>query len=214
MAMARYPAPASRRTMPRPRPRLPPVTMTLRSMARDLARRRDGERRDEGDRRGHLVAGKLAETELQELVGELRTLTVRGVDLRSQHHVGDHERAGDGILPGPHERHPHLRVAVDDSLDLFGMDLEAADVDDPAASADEVVAVSAALDHVPGVDEPVRVYEVVALAPKVAGGRARRTNPQRAILHPHLHGRTGLFDQARGKAGAAVVDGERHAGLG
>src|SRR5204862_7229586 len=101
MAMGRYPAPASRRTMPRPRPRLPPVTMTLRSMARDLARRRDGERRDEGDRRGHLVAGKRPEPELQPLPGEPRTPTLRGDAPRSPHPDAHPGPAGPGIPPGP-----------------------------------------------------------------------------------------------------------------
>ena len=48
-------------------------------------------------------------------------------------------------------------VPVDDGFDLLGMNLQAADIDDAAAPADEVVAVAAQLDHVAGVDEAIGV---------------------------------------------------------
>ena len=58
-------------------------------------------------------------------------------------------------------------MPVDDGLDLFGMHLEAADVDDAAAPPVEIVALAPAFDHVVGVDEAV-------LIEKLAGGSVYR----------------------------------------
>ena len=46
-------------------------------------------------------------------------------------------------------------MAIDDRLDLLGMHLQAADIDDAAAPADEDIAVAAQFDHVAGVDEAI-----------------------------------------------------------
>ena len=56
-------------------------------------------------------------------------------------------------------------MAVDHRLDLLGMHLQAADIDDAAAPADEEVAAAAQLDHVAGVDEALRVREFGASLP-------------------------------------------------
>src|SRR3989449_11456590 len=59
------------------------------------------------------------------------------------------------ILPGPHHRHLHLRVAIDHRFDFLGMHLQAAHVDDPTPSADKMIAGPTQLDDVPRVDEVV-----------------------------------------------------------
>src|SRR5207247_2706810 len=55
-AMTRYPAAVSRRAMPRPRPRLPPVTRTLRMLTHHLAGPRNTQEPHEADRGRHLVS--------------------------------------------------------------------------------------------------------------------------------------------------------------
>ena len=62
-----------------------------------------------------------------------------------------------GLRRDSRARHPHVGMPVDHRLDLLGMNLQAADIDDAAAPADEVIAVAAQLDHVAGVDEAVGV---------------------------------------------------------
>ena len=64
-----------------------------------------------------------------------------------------------GLLRDLRARHPHLGMPVDHGLDLLGMNLQPADIDDAAAPADEVIAVAAQLDHVAGVDEAFGVGE-------------------------------------------------------
>ena len=50
-------------------------------------------------------------------------------------------------------------MAIDHSFDLLGMNLQAADIDDAVAPADEVVAVAAQFDHVAGVHKPVSICQ-------------------------------------------------------
>ena len=50
-------------------------------------------------------------------------------------------------------------LPVDDGFDLLGMNLQAADIDDAAAAADEMIAIAAQLHHVAGVDKAVVVGE-------------------------------------------------------
>src|SRR4051812_19842518 len=71
IAMARYPELASRRTIARPRPRLPPVTTTLRIAPRELAALRDRQRRDEADRGRNLVPRQSFTAEMHDLALEL-----------------------------------------------------------------------------------------------------------------------------------------------
>src|SRR5208282_4630979 len=116
--------------MARPRPRLPPVTRTLRIAAgfgsamdstlaaRQLAGGGDGEARYESDRGRDLVARQRLAAELENIVPELDLPRVQAFDLRLQNDVGDRDRAGDGSLLRPHQRHAHLRMPVDHRLDL------------------------------------------------------------------------------------------------
>src|ERR1700675_1660794 len=89
------------RTILRPKPRLPPVTTTLRIMASQLAGRSNLQRRDESDRRGNLVCRQALVTDLQDLALDVRGLTLwtARVGLSLQHDVGDDQRARDGTSP-------------------------------------------------------------------------------------------------------------------
>src|SRR5207244_8366399 len=103
----------SRRTIPRPRPRLPPVTMTLRRTGQ-LAGDGNLERRNETDGRRNLVGGQVIATELEDLTLEVHHLapgTAR-VGISLQDDVGDDERTGNGHTPGLHHRHADRRVSV------------------------------------------------------------------------------------------------------
>src|SRR6516225_9066240 len=130
--------------MARPTPRLPPVITTL-SIAGELSGFGDVERRHDADRGRNLMGRELVAAGAEDLLpdaaiivaGKLRRSLVR------QDHIGHDDGARDRIAPRLDERHPHPLLAVDDGLDLLGMDLEAADIDDAAAPADEIIAIAA-----------------------------------------------------------------------
>src|SRR6202795_325366 len=113
--------------MPRPSPRLPLVTMTLR-MAGELARGADLKRRHEMDRRRHLVTLQRGAAEFEEFAFQFIGLFRRD-RFRLDHDIGNDDSAGDRVAPGLYQRHPDAGMAVDRGLDLFGMYLEAADID-------------------------------------------------------------------------------------
>src|SRR5580700_7109173 len=120
--------------------------------------------------------------------------------------ISDHNRAREGILSRSRSRHLYPRMTVDHRLDLFGMDLQAADVNDTVPSADEIIAVISQLDHVAGVDETVRIYERLARAAEVADRISRRADTQRAIFDLHFDAGTWLSDQTSRKARATIPD--------
>src|SRR5207302_9523760 len=212
-AMQRYPAAASLRTMPRPSPRLAPVTRTLRIPAHDLSCRGNRQRRNKVDRRRHLVPGKRCATVLKDRVLESLAASVRSAGFSDQNHVSDDERARDGVLLGTHLRSAHLRVRIDHRLDLLRVHLLAADIDDAVPSADEVIAFAAELDDVPRVDEDVGVWQGFGVAAQIPCCGPRRANAQRALLDLHLHASASLPDQARRKSRQPVADFKPHAGF-
>src|SRR5947208_2251746 len=137
---------------------------TLRIAAHQLAGRVHDQAGNEVDRRGDLVPRQDLATAPHDLLLELQRPPVRGVGLGVQHDVGHHEGARDRVFPRSHERHPNAWVGIDDRFDLLRMDFQTADVDDAAPTADEVIAISAALEHVCRVDEPVAVSEGLGLS--------------------------------------------------
>src|SRR5215469_887933 len=110
--MTRYPACVSLRAIANPRPRLPPVTRTSR-MTRQFSRRIDSQGRNDVDRCRNLVPRKHAAAELQDLVLKVGGLLVSAVCSFPEYDIGNNQRPGDGVLPGPDTRHPDPRVAVD-----------------------------------------------------------------------------------------------------
>ena len=64
-----------------------------------------------------------------------------------------------GLRARPHQRDPNVGVTVDRRLDLLGMHLVAADIDDAALAADEVIAPAAQFHDVAGIDETVAVEQ-------------------------------------------------------
>src|SRR6266567_8834859 len=164
--------------MPRPRPRLPPVTTmlrmtilritTLRIMTRQFSGRADVQRRDEADRGGHLVLGQAVATDLQDFALESHGAIDRAamIELHSENHVGDHDRAGDRVLSRSDKRHPNLWMAVDHRLDLLRMDLQPADIDDSTSPSGEIAAVSAQLHDVAGIDETLGIQQCRAFGPQ------------------------------------------------
>src|SRR5579884_2290665 len=93
-----------------------------------------------------------------------------GSDAGGGDDVGDDDGAGDRALARAHQRHAHRRMAVERGLDLLGMHLLAADIDDAAAPPDEMVAAVAPLDHVAGIDEAV------------LAGQRRRSEPPSTFI--------------------------------
>src|SRR6476660_3238513 len=112
MAMTRSPAEANLREVHRPSPRLPPVTMTLRMTARQLAGVRDMQGWHETHERGDLVAGQMLLAQLANLLFGLRgRLLACGGSV--QYHLGHDDGAGERALLCGDERHSHLGVTID-----------------------------------------------------------------------------------------------------
>src|SRR3984893_10046028 len=206
--------------MPSPRPRLAPVTRTVRAdaagldmAARQFAGCRDVEGRHDADRRRNLVDRQRVAAELQDIALDGAELIVRALASRFQDDIGDHDRAGGRTFLWPHQRHADLRVPVDHRLDLFGMNLEAADIDDAATAAGESVTGAVQFNDVAGIDEALFVEERRGGA-DIARCRARRADAQRAVFNLHLDAVARLPDIGRGKACKAVVDVEGDTGLG
>src|SRR5580704_12443953 len=88
-----HPVFARRRTIPRPMPRLPPVTMTLRMTAYQLSSLRDVYRGNKADRRRHLMRRQRLAAEL--LDGQLQFARLITLERRwgFEQHIGNHERA-------------------------------------------------------------------------------------------------------------------------
>src|SRR5262249_21922325 len=94
-------------------------------------------------------------------------------------------------------------MPVDHGFDLLGMDLQPADIDDPAATTGEIVAVSPELHEVAGVDDPVGIEEIGA--PEVAARGARRADAEGAVDPLHGDAAVGFPEQAGREPFAAVV---------
>src|SRR5207342_625124 len=94
---------------------------------------------------------------------------------------------------------------------FFGIDLEAADVDDTADSAPEVIASVLELHHVAGVHVTVIAHEKSGDGSEIAGGVASRANSQRVVHDLELDVAGGLVDERRGKSCQPIVHVEGNA---
>src|SRR2546427_9939528 len=130
-------------------------------MAGQLAGGGDLERRNETDRRRNLVGWQAVVADLEDLALDVPNpaACAARIGLSFQNDVCGDERTGNGTSRGPHHRHPYGRMPVDRRLDFLRVDLQPSDVDDAAASAEEVVPVSAAFHHVARVDEAFIIGE-------------------------------------------------------
>ena len=140
------------------------ATVISHSAAPACRSRRPSSAGTNADRGRHLVARQRVAAELQDLALDARCSPPARAQSAFSTTSATTIAPVIGLLLRPHQRHAHLRMPVDHRLDLLGMNLQAADIDDAAAAADEVVAVAAQLHHVAGVDEAVGV----ARAPRVA----------------------------------------------
>ena len=132
--------------------------MTLRTGAHQLAGRRDFQRGDDAYHSRHLVSGKAATAGLDDFscqLGPLRALTPSVRLIRQHHFRGDHG-ASDWITARLHERHPYLRNGIDDSLNLFRMNFQTADIDDATGTPHKMVTALAQIDPVTCVYEAIR----------------------------------------------------------
>src|SRR5450432_4834734 len=139
--------------MARPSPRLPPVTMTLRMLARHFACRGNSQRGNDVYRCRNLMPGKRVSTKLEDLTLKFTNIPHRGIRLVLENYVCHHERTGYRILSRPDERHPDLRMPIDHTFDLFRMDLKPPNVDDPISPPHKIIAITPKVDHVTRVNE-------------------------------------------------------------
>src|SRR5437763_5529917 len=114
--------------MARPIPRLPPVTTTLCILAGQLAGWRHVERRDEAYHRRHLVNRKRPATIRHDLVAN--RIGLQPICRRRENDVGDHDGTCDWAAARSDPRHANLPMPIYDGLDLLGVNLEPADIDD------------------------------------------------------------------------------------
>ena len=124
-----------------PMPRLAPVTKTL-SMPRQLSASRHRQRGNKPHERGNLVRRQ----PLAACLDDSGAHIIAGADALFENDIRGNERASDRVLARFHQRCAHASLHIDDGLDLFGMDLGAADVDDPVSAPDEIVPIVGALD--------------------------------------------------------------------
>src|SRR2546427_2051018 len=88
-ATTRYPACVSLRTMPKPKPRLPPVTMTLRIVTCHLTCRRDIQSRHKIQHRRHLVPRERFAANLQDLVLQFGSVEAGRIVVVLQNDIGN-----------------------------------------------------------------------------------------------------------------------------
>src|SRR5206468_3820582 len=100
--------------------------------------------------------------------------------------VGDDERSGDRAAPRPDAGHADGRVTGDHRLDLLGVHLLAADVDDAAPTTEEVVALTASLDDVAGIHEAL----VIARADGLMSARRQCDGVPEMCVTPRAPSRT------------------------
>src|SRR5437763_3249858 len=101
--------------MPRPRPRLPPVTSTLCMTTSELPRGRQVQRGHETDRRGDLVCRESLTTHLQDFPFEVGSLPAAGgwISVVFQDYVSRDQRTGKRASAGPHDAQADGPVVVD-----------------------------------------------------------------------------------------------------
>jgi hypothetical protein len=108
------------------------------------------------------MARKRVLAELQYLSLKFTDSMVSSVRILREDDISHHKRAGYGILSCPHQRHPNLRMPIDDGFYLLRMDLESPDVDHPVSPPDEIVAVTPQFDHIFRVYKIIRSSEIIA----------------------------------------------------
>ncbi len=151
--------------------------------------------------------------ELEDIAFDLRQRVAGLLTSGFEHDIGDHDRTGDRARFGPHERHAHLRMAVDHRFNLFGMNLQPADIDDAAAAAGKDVTVAVQFHDVAGIDKAVLVAQRHVGA-DIMRRSARRADMQRAVQHLHLDTAAMALDKFGRKAGKPVGDFEGDASFG
>jgi hypothetical protein len=90
-------------------------------------------------------------------------------------------------------------MAIDHSLDFFGVDLQPTDINDAASASDEVAAAVAPFDHVAGVHEPVLIAQR-ALFTQIAQRGPRRSDAERSVVELYPHTGIVLIQQRGGKS--------------
>src|SRR5271170_5065081 len=101
--MTRNPVSASLRAIPRPKPRLPPVTITLRMATNQLSGFGHSQAGHYIDYRGNFVRRERLAAKQQDFVLEFRNGVSGGARGCVQDHVGHDKRAGDWIFLCPDE---------------------------------------------------------------------------------------------------------------
>src|SRR5579884_1224684 len=145
--------------MPRPRPRLPPVTITLRIGTHQLSGFGDGQRRNKVDRGGHFVGRQTLSAEQQDVFLKAASGMLPGLRRGVQNDIGNHEGSSYRVLPGAHERHSYVGMLVNHRLDFLRVYFESSHIDNAISPPDEIVAIPAQLNHIARIHKAVRLTE-------------------------------------------------------
>src|SRR5207248_7793370 len=168
--------------MASPIPRLPPVTRTLRILARQFAAGACFDRSNEADHRRYYVGCEACPAERH----DLRLHPIRIAVPVLENHIGNDDRADDRALACPDARQADTLVTVDHRFDFLGMYLEAADIDDAAAASGEMATAAALLDDVAAVDKSVFIGENEIDPTGVASRHPLRFEAERPVFDLEL----------------------------
>src|SRR5271157_1018350 len=127
--------------------------------------------------------------------------------LVSQHDIGEDERARNRILARESSARVDCLMGVERRLDLFWVNLGAANIDDAAAPADKIEPVAAPLNHVAGIDEAVLANERGGSGAKKPQSATIRSHAKRAVDDLHPDG-AASFEPRLGKACFSVINRE------
>ncbi len=104
-----------------------------------------------------------------ESAGRLGSVAGRSV----QNDIGNYESTGDGIFLVRTSDILNPWMAVDDRFHFLGMHFQAADVDDPIAPANEVVAIPAQFEYIACIHKALRILERAAVFAQITERSAR-----------------------------------------
>src|SRR5579872_1439208 len=185
-----------------PIPRLPPVTRTLRMMARHFACRGDSQLGNDVNGCWNFMPGKRISANLQDLPLQFGCL---GSRVSLDHYVSDDQGTGNGALSRPHKRHPNLWMPVDYSFYFLRVNFQAANVNHSIPAPNEIVAISAAFENIGRVNEAICIPQSLGARTDITDRHPIRAHPQGSVFDLDLHIANGLPNEGRGKTSEAVV---------
>src|SRR3974390_176334 len=197
--------------MPRPMPRLAPVTSISDMISVHFSAGRERQRGYNSDKSGNFVA---VQSRLAEVENVLRGIafSVRFAD-GAKHDFCFDDGAEYGIAAHACPRHFDVGVFGNDGFHLLGMNLIAADIDRSVLAPDKIESMIALFHGVSGVDKAVWTPDRAFAAENSRRGTIR-ANTQGPVFDPDVGFGVGISQELLGKALLAIGDFESNARFG